>query len=99
LIGSSDFFIESAEKNALFYFDEDIARAEELAQSHYANLNEIVARLEYSSGKDEVEKIVGDYIGSDNFGDLRYYSQGVAYAANGIVINEENSAAALSSSR
>lgn len=92
LIGSSDFFIESAEKNALLYFDEDIARAEALAEQHYANLYEVVARLEFSSGKDEVEEIVSSYIGSDEFGDLRYYSQGVAYAANGVVVSEENSA-------
>ena len=92
LIGSSDFFIESAEKNALFYFDEDIARVEQLAQTHYSNLYEVVARLEYSSDRNDVERIVGDYIGSDDFGDLRYYSQGIAYAANGIIVSEENSA-------
>ena len=31
------------------------------------------------------------YIGSDTFGDLRYYSQGISYAANGSVVAFENS--------
>ena len=45
LTGSSDFFAESSEKNAKLYFEEDIARAEALADAHYSNLYEIVERL------------------------------------------------------
>ena len=37
LSGSSSFFKESSEKNALLYFEEDINRAESLAELHYAN--------------------------------------------------------------
>ena len=91
LTGSSDFFADSAEKNAKLYFEEDIARAEALADAHYSNLYEIVERLKYSGSRADVENIVESYIGSDTFGDLRYYSQGISYAANGSVVAFENS--------
>ena len=38
LLGSSSLFIESAEKNALICFEEDIERANTLADTHYRNL-------------------------------------------------------------
>ena len=91
LINSTDFFDESAEKNARIYFEEDIERAEALAAAHYENLYEIVEELKYAIDKAEVEAVVASYIGSEQFGDLRYYSQGVAYAANGVVVEEESS--------
>ena len=87
--GSSDFFNESAEKNAVLYFDEDIDRATELAQHHYQNLYKITDRLEYAKSSEDVESIVASYIGSELFGDLRYYSQGKSYAANGVLVEEE----------
>lgn len=89
LSGSSDFFTESSEKNAKLYFEEDITRAEALAEAHYQNLYEIADRLKYSDSREDVENIIESYIGSENFGDLRYYSQGTSYSANGAVIGQE----------
>ena len=89
--GSQDFFDDSAEKNATLCFEEDIDRANALVEEHYENLYEIVDRLEYAKSKSEVEAIVESYIGSDSFGDLRYYSQGKSYAANGALVVEEMS--------
>lgn len=94
LSGSSSFFKESSEKNALLYFEEDINRAESLAELHYANLYEIVDKVKYAKSRESVEAIIESYIGSEHFGDLRYYSQGKAYAASGIPVVEEASAAA-----
>ena len=91
LINSSEFFGESAEKNARLYFEEDIQKAEELVDAHYDNLYEIVEKLKYATVREDVETLVESYIGSEQFGDLRYYSQGVAYAANGSVVAEESS--------
>ena len=91
LLGSSDFFVQSAEKNALLYFEEDILRAESLANKHYSNLYAIVERLEYSKSPEDVEDIVNSYIGAEEFGNLRYYSQGKSYSANGLEITEETS--------
>lgn len=91
LSSSSDFFNESAQKNAKLYFEEDIERAEALVDTHYDNLYEIVDKLKYAGSKNAVEQIVESYIGSDKFGDLRYYSQGNSYAANGVPVVSETS--------
>ena len=61
LTGSSDFFADSAEKNAKLYFEEDIARAEALADAHYSNLYEIVERLRYSGSRADVETFALSY--------------------------------------
>jgi EAL domain-containing protein (putative c-di-GMP-specific phosphodiesterase class I)/GGDEF domain-containing protein len=89
ITGSSDFFTESAEKNAKLYVEEDIARAEALANAHYDNLYEIAEKLKYSKSRYDVEQIIESYIGSEEFGDLRYYSQGKAYSANGTEVDFE----------
>lgn len=89
LINSSDFFNESAEKNARLYFEEDIERAQALADAHYDNLYEIVEKVKYADTRVAVDTIFSSYIGSEQFGDLRYFSNGVAYAANGAVVDEE----------
>ena len=89
--GCQDFFNDSAEKNATIYLEEDIKRANALVDVHYENLYEIADRLEYAKSREEVEAVVESYIGSEVFGDLRYYSQGKAYAANGSTVVEETS--------
>ena len=89
LINSSAFFSESAEKNAKIYFEEDIARTETLARVHYNNLYNIAQKLKYAKSREEVESEIGSHIGSDQFGDLRYYTQGNAYSANGLPVSTE----------
>ena len=93
LSGSSDFFADSAQRNALLTFEEDIERAETVAGQHYENLYEIVDRLAYAKSRTLVEKILESYIGSEQFGDLRYYSQGVSYDVYGAEIAQETSGA------
>ena len=92
IIGSSSFFEESAEKNALLYFEDDIARANALADEHFKNLYAIADRVKNLDSRDEVEKVIESYIGSEQFGDLRYYSNGKSYAANSALVVEETSA-------
>ena len=92
IIGSSSFFEESAEKNALIYFEEDIVRADALADEHFANLYAIADKVKNLDSKDAVLEIIESYIGSEQFGDLRYYSGGISYAANGAIVTEETSA-------
>lgn len=89
LMDSSAFFSESAEKNAIISFEEDVVRAEALAEAHYNNLYGIAERLKYTATAEEVQTVVSSYIGSDLFGDLRYYAQGVSYSANGAVVEYE----------
>lgn len=79
--GSSDFFEDSAQKNAQLYFEGDIKEAEALADAHYKNLYEIVDKVKNLGTRAEVEAVIESYVGSEQFGDLRYYSGGVSYSA------------------
>ena len=91
LFGSSSFFTESAEKNALIYFEEDTDRANTLADTHFDNLYDIAETVKTKATRAEVEELIASYIGSEQFGDLRYYLDGKAYAANGALVVEETS--------
>lgn len=91
LFGSSSFFTESAEKNALIYFEEDTDRANTLADTHFYNLYDIAETVKTKATRAEVEELIASYIGSEQFGDLRYYLDGKAYAANGALVVEETS--------
>jgi diguanylate cyclase (GGDEF)-like protein len=92
IAGSTEFFKESAEKNAILGFEEDIDRANTLADEHYNNLYNVADAVRNLDSRDAVEETIEGYIGSELFGDLRYYRDGEAYAANGAVVVEETSA-------
>ena len=91
LYGSSSFFDESAEKNASLYFEEDIKIVEALANAHYDNLYAVVDKLNYSDSREDVVAVLGEYIGSDEFGDLRFFSHGVCYDVYGIDVDADAS--------
>ncbi len=103
LSGSGAFFDDAARRSALLAFNTDREQAEEIADLHYNNLYEVAARLEYLDTADGVRDVMESYIGSPQFGDLRYYSQGKAYDVNGNLVTQETSAhdmiMALSASR
>ncbi|MBE6643770.1 MAG: EAL domain-containing protein [Ruminococcaceae bacterium] len=88
---SGDYYNESAEKNASIYFEEDLEHVSLLVEEHYANLGELVEKLNYAKSSEEVESLIGSYIGEDQFGDIRFYSDGKTYAANGLEISDEHS--------
>lgn len=88
---SSEFYSESAQRSATISFNRDMESVSELADAHYERLYEIVGRMEYATSKEEVDEIISSYIGSELFGDLRYYSQGVSYSPVGDVVEKENS--------
>ena len=89
---STQYFNDSAQKNAILAFDKDIAAVNDLAEVHYNNLYNIAERLQYASSREEVDEIMGSYIGADEFGGLRYYSQGKSYSVYGNEIETEISA-------
>lgn len=91
LTKSSQFYAESAARNAKISFDKDMINASELVEEHYDNLYEIVDRVKYATTAEQVVEVMSSYIGSEQFGDLRYYSQGVAYSVTGEIVDKEAS--------
>ncbi len=90
LTGSGSFFADAAERSALVHFDGDLSRADRLARVHYDNLYKIAERVQYAKTELEVQDVIREYIGSDDFGDLRIYAQGKTYSAEYVEIIEEH---------
>ena len=89
LSGFAPFLDDSANSNARRDVREDVAEVEALFGTHFTNLYSIADRLVYAESKDQIDTILGEYIGTDMFGDLRYFTQGLEYAANGLLIENE----------
>lgn len=92
ITATSDFYSQSAERSAKVYFHEDMKQASKLAELHYNRLYEIVDKVKYADSKEAVDAVFQTYIGSDNFGDLRYYAQKKTYSPMGDVIEQESAA-------
>lgn len=89
---STDFFHESAGSNAFLRLSDDLNEADALIAEHYANLQAVADRLEPLKTKAEIDSVMGGYIGSETFGDLRYYVGGSSYACDGTLVPEEANA-------
>ena len=94
------FFEESADTNALQTLKSDLAAADSEMQVHYDNLEEIAFLLASATTKDAVDAIMKTYIGSDPFGDLRYYVGEDTFAPDGSPVTEDEAyVAALAEAR
>ena len=91
LLASSSFIAESAEKNALICFEEDIDRANALAEAHFENLYEIADKAKQKTTKEEVDDLIESYRGAEQFGDLRFYLNGESRAPSGSTVDFETS--------
>ena len=80
---ASDFFSRSADANALLALVGDLSAADREAERHFDALSAIASRFAEADTKAEVDAIIREYIGSDDFGDLRYYAEGATYAPDG----------------
>ena len=89
LLNSSVFYSESASMNALLHLDRDLEVANNLADEHFDDLYAIADQLQYADSKSVVDEVVYSYIGDDRFGDLRYYSNGQTFSAQGTVVTTE----------
>ncbi len=89
ILNSSTFYHEAASKNALLHMDRDLEAANNLADEHFDNLYAIADQLQYADSAALVRDTVASYIGDHRFGDLRYYSDGKAYSAQGSPVTEE----------
>ncbi|MBO7762376.1 MAG: EAL domain-containing protein [Clostridia bacterium] len=97
---AADFFEESADTNALRALKDDLAAANTEMDQHYQNLEEIALHLAAATTKEEVDAVLKEYIGSDPFGDLRYYVGTHTYAPDGSLVTEDQAyVAALAEAR
>ena len=88
---SSAFYTDSSVRSAKLYFAEDMQKVNALAEQHYDNLYEVVDRIEYAKSKAEVDAIISSYQREEveQFGDLRYYSQGLVFSASGSPVESD----------
>lgn len=89
IYSSSDFFAESAQSNALIRLDKDLTATARLTDRHYQNLQQVSDKLALVDTKEQADAVMSTYIGSVEFGNLRYYVDAHTYAADGSVVEEE----------
>ncbi len=93
LSGFSPFFDNSANANAMRDVRADSVRVTDIFNTHFTNLYAIAEELAFAKSKEEIDEKLGKHIGMDEFGDLRYFTNGVEYAANGLMIENEEASA------
>lgn len=89
LVNARDFFADSAVQNAMLELEQNADRADALAEAHYTNLQGVADALATLQTKAEVDLVMREYIGSDEFGDLRYYVDTKSYSPYGAEVAEE----------
>lgn len=89
ILTASDFFLESAQSNALNRLDTDLEETGRLIDQHYINLQRVADKMASVTNQEEAEAIMDTYIGSTEFGNLRFYVGTKAYAANGVEVEDE----------
>lgn len=89
ITGYSPFYDSSVEKNAIVAINKDNVKIEELIEERYQDLKEIEARLTDKSSHNAIVEVLYDYVGSDKFGDLRFFSGGKIYDPSGLEVANE----------
>ena len=89
MLNAQNFFAESALQNATLELTQNTDRANELAGIHYENLAKVAESLATLKTKDDVDLVMHEYIGSEEFGDLRYYADAQSYSPYGVPVTEE----------
>lgn len=89
VFGYTPFSKSEAVNNSLCEIRNDAESADLLFEQHYQNLYEIADELRVMNSKKEIDKELRTYIGSEQFGDLRYFNDGVEYDVYGTVVETE----------
>lgn len=87
--GYSPFYNNSAEKNALVSIDEDVLKIDDLVEHRYEDLELIKEELLDKTSHEAISSVLRTYIGSEQFGDLRFFSDGKIYDVNGLEVTGE----------
>ena len=89
IAGYSPFYNNSAEKNAIVAINKDNIKIEQLINERYDDLMEVKDSLTDTSSHNAIVDVLNNYIGSEQFGDLRFFSNGKIYDANGLEVTNE----------
>ena len=87
--GFTPFFKLSAETNAIKDLKNDSEFANNLFSTHYDDLYEVANKIAFASTKEAVDDVLGEYIGCEQFGDLRYFAGNVEYDSNGLLVEDQ----------
>ena len=89
IAGYSPFYNNSAEKNAIVEINKDNIKIEQLINERYDDLMEVKDSIIDTSSHNAIVDVLNNYIGSEQFGDLRFFSNGKIYDANGLEVTNE----------
>ena len=87
--GFTPFFQLSAKTNAIKDLKNDSEFANNLFSTHYDDLYEVANKIAFASTKEAVDDVLGEYIGCEQFGDLRYFAGNVEYDSNGLLVEDQ----------
>jgi len=90
LSSSTTFYEESVDRNARVHFNKDMKAVSDLVEKHYDELYKVADQLKFAETPERVDEILSACIGNEAFGELRYYSQNVAYYFSGDVVAEDS---------
>lgn len=89
ITGYSPFYNMSAEKNALASINKDVVKIDDLIEQRYEELREVKESITDVSSHEAISETLRGYIGSEHFGDLRFFSNGKIFDANGLEVMGE----------
>ncbi len=89
LTSSFTFFERAAKQNSLTELEEDLYQTELSAKTHFDNLYAIAESIQFATQKEQVENVLTGYVGSEQFGTLRFCSNGVSYTVEGAPLDQE----------
>ena len=90
LAGLTPHFEINANQNALKELDTTHAAVRDRFEKHFTDLEEIAAKLDFAGSKADVDGTMRSYVGSEQFGTLRYFSHGIEYTCDGYTTLGDN---------
>ena len=85
----SPFYDRATDKNALVEINKDVTKIETLIEERFSDLNEVKKALTDMSSHKAISDTIATFVGTEHFGDLRFFSNGKVYSANGLEVTNE----------
>lgn len=89
IAGFAPFYKITAERNALIDVHKDTEVADSLIRERYEDLYEVKEKITDMSSHDAISEVLRTYVGSEQFGDLRFLCKGKVYDVNAAEVTDE----------